>query len=67
MPFAIMVRSLGNDTGSEIEYCRVSSNPEAIAEELRAKRRRDTIVGPRGGLRKVWVPVYEHVEIKELP
>lgn len=67
MPYAIMVRSRGNDAGTEVEYCRIGSNPEVIAAALRALRRRHEEIGPRGGIRKTWVPVYEHVEIKELP
>ena len=61
--YSIMVRMRGNDLGSEVELCRVGSNPEAIAEAARNKIRKhkDPITGER-----TMVPVYEHVEIKEV-
>ena len=63
MTYAIMVRMRGNDIGSEVELCRVASNPEAIAEAARAK----VLMVDGGGLRKVAVPLYEWVEVKKIP
>jgi hypothetical protein len=59
--YAIMVRLVGADVGSEIELCRVTSSPEAIVEAALKKTR----VVNEYGKRKI-IEIYEHAYFKEI-
>ena len=56
--YSIIVRERGSN--NNFELCQCDSNPEPIMEGARNKRR---LV--MNGMRKIYEPLYEHVEFRE--